>query len=247
MMNLFTFMLGLLALYDPTSAPGTSPDGGALAPSSPDPLPDENATPAAEHRPRSVPHFHPRVLVGYGSVFGAAMMVTAWVWAFVLRDDTLGAWFPVAQAPADLLLGTGAGAVFTLLALQLESYVPSFKRIERMFLEMLDMRALRWHHAVMLGLLAGFPEEMLFRGAMQPVFGLVLTALIFGALHSVTITYFVYATVAGAFLGLFAEWRGSLWAASAAHTTIDVLMFLSLMRTWRQQQQPPSNSSTQPE
>lgn len=245
-MNLLTSLFGILAIFDPTPPPGSVPDAPAVESSSPDPTPDENTASAAEassarsSRTRSFPRIHPRILIGYGSVFGAAMIVTAWVWAFVLRDSTLAVWFPAARWLADLLLGTGAGAVFALVAIQLESYFPAFKRIERMFLEILDMRALRWHHAVLLGLLAGIPEEILFRGAMQPVLGVFITAMVFGALHAATPAYFVYATIAGTFLGLLVEWRGGLWAAIAAHTTIDVLMFLALIRTWRLRQDTPN-------
>jgi uncharacterized protein len=63
--------------------------------------------------------------------------------------------------------------------------------------------------------------------------GLLVTSLLFGALHAVTFAYFVYATVAGALLGALALWRDGLWAPIAAHTVIDVIMFALLIRRWR--------------
>ncbi len=239
-MNLLLPLFGLLALYEPTPPPGSVPEAPPAASPGPGPDPGDDVLPAAQPlRRRLFPRIHPRILIGYGAAFGAAMILAAWVWAFVARDSALADWFPLAHLPGDLLLGAGTGAVFALVALQLERYVPSLKRIERMFLEIIDMRALRWHHALLLGLLAGVPEEILFRGAMQPVLGLFATAVVFGALHAVTPVYFVYATVAGALLGALADWRGSLWAAMAAHTTIDVIMFLALMRAWRRRAGPP--------
>lgn len=244
-MNPLISLFGLLAIYEPTPPPGSTPDESYTAPPEHGPAPDENTSPrAARVRWHVFPRIHPRVLIGYGAAFGAAMVLVAWVWAFVARGSALADWFPVAHLPADLLLGTGAGALFAVVALQLESYIPSLKRIERMFLELIDMRALRWHHALLLGLLAGVPEEILFRGAMQPVLGIVATAIIFGALHAITPVYFIYAASAGALLGLLADWRGSLWAAMAAHTTIDVIMFLALMRTWRRHHPGPSPPGT---
>jgi hypothetical protein len=95
------------------------------------------------------------------------------------------------------------------------------------------MESLTVAHAIWFGLIAGIPEETLFRGAMQPVAGLVVTALVFGALHAITPTYFVYATAAGVLLGALAAWSGGLWMSIAAHATIDTVMFVLLIARWR--------------
>jgi len=106
------------------------------------------------------------------------------------------------------------------------------------------MPALRPHHAVILGLLAGVPEEILFRGALQPTLGLLVTSLVFGALHAVTFAYFIYAGIAGMFLGALALWRGALWAPIAAHTVIDVIMFALLIYGWQTRERAEDSSAT---
>lgn len=82
---------------------------------------------------------------------------------------------------------------------------------------------------------AGFGEELLFRGALQPLMGIWLTAFIFVAIHGyldprnwkITI-YGIFMTVAIAGLGYITEFFG-IWAAALAHTMIDVVLFYYLL------------------
>jgi membrane protease YdiL (CAAX protease family) len=52
---------------------------------------------------------------------------------------------------------------------------------------------------------AGFVEEFLFRGVLQPHLGLWLTSIFFGAMHALTLGYFVIATVISLYLGWIYE------------------------------------------
>lgn len=182
------------------------------------------------------PRVHPRVLVGLGTVAGLLMVIGGTLWALLAGQDLPQAWFPCDGWVGEVLLGIIVGGAFTAVAWHGFGRVPALRRIERLLMSVLDMPALRPHHALLFGLLAGIPEEILFRGAMQPAWGLLLTAVTFGALHAVSFAYFLYATLAGLLLGALTLWREGLWAPIAAHTVIDVLMFLLLMRRWRQQQ-----------
>lgn len=183
-----------------------------------------------------MPRIHPRVLVGLGTAAGLLMLIGGIVWAALAGQNLPDAWFPRDCWARDMLIGAGVGVVFTGLAARVFSSVPSLRRVERLIVTALDMHAMRPHHALIFGLLAGIPEEILFRGAMQPAWGLWLTAVTFGSLHAMSVAYFLYATLAGVMLGALALWRDGLWAPITAHTLIDVLMFLLLMRRWRQQQ-----------
>ncbi len=76
-----------------------------------------------------------------------------------------------------------------------------------------------------LALLSGLAEELFFRGAMQPVLGLWLTSLIFGAVHTgpkrVFLAWSVWAFVMGVLLGAIFELTGVLWGAVLAHAWIN--------------------------
>lgn len=179
-----------------------------------------------------LPAVHPRTLTRYGLLLGIGMIVLAWLWTVPIRGRSAGRWFPMQGRAGDLALGILAGGVFVLVAWNLIRFIPSLKRIELLILSTLDMGALRSYHALLFGLIAGIPEEILFRGAIQPELGWPVTALLFGALHAITPAYFVYASVAGGLLGGLADWRGTLWAPTAAHIVIDAAMFLLLKRAW---------------
>jgi len=176
---------------------------------------------------------HPRTLAILAGVLGLGMILTAWLWAKVIQGRDPEAWFPTAHWRSDLVLGGLIGAGFALLAWKLLDTIPAFQRIERLLLSVLDMDAMRLSDALCFGLLAGIPEEVLFRGAAQTALGWGLTSILFGALHALTPAYFVYATLAGALLGGLAIWRGGLWAPIAAHVVIDAVMFALLIYRWR--------------
>jgi len=180
----------------------------------------------------------PRRLAVYGVLLGVGMIAAAWVWTGPVRGHDLREWFPARHWAADLALGGLIGAIFAVTAWRLLEIIPSLKRIEALFYLTLDMPALRYPHAVLFGLLAGIPEEILFRGALQPAVGVLIASLVFGALHALNPAYFVYAAGAGLLLGDLEIWRGGLWTPIAAHAVIDAIMFALLIRRWRQKNQP---------
>jgi uncharacterized protein len=87
-----------------------------------------------------------------------------------------------------------------------------------------------------IALLAGFGEEMLFRGTLQAVFtrgsgpwlGLATASLLFGVLHSVTPAYAVLAALMGAYLGWLWQVTGNILTPIAVHALYDfaVLWYL---------------------
>ena len=76
-----------------------------------------------------------------------------------------------------------------------------------------------------LALASGFAEELFFRGAMQPVLGLLVTSLIFGAVHvgpkRVLLAWTTWAFVMGLLFGVIFELTGVLWGPVLAHVWIN--------------------------
>jgi hypothetical protein len=200
--------------------------------------PGDSAPPGPANPRAHTPGIAPRSLIVYGALFGALMITAAWLWVVVLRGHPAAAWFPAAGAAGDLALGSAVGAGFALAGWMLTGRVAALRRIRALLIRTMDMDSFRWHHALLLGLIAGIPEEILFRGAIQPELGWLLTAVLFGGLHALSRTYFAYATLAGALLGGLTLWRGGLWAAVAAHTVIDAVTFGLLMCYWRKRRSP---------
>ena len=76
-----------------------------------------------------------------------------------------------------------------------------------------------------LALASGFAEELFFRGAMQPVLGLLITSVIFGAVHvgpkPLFLAWTTWAFVMGLLLGVIFELTGVLWGPVFAHVWIN--------------------------
>ncbi len=97
---------------------------------------------------------------------------------------------------------------------------------------------------IMVAVLAGLGEELLFRGAIQawlvefggPVSGVILAALIFGLAHYVTKAYFVAASLMGLYLGVLYHVSGDLLLAALVHALYDWVAIEYLLR-----RSPPSD------
>ncbi len=102
-----------------------------------------------------------------------------------------------------------------------------------------------WTDLFILSAIAGFSEEVLFRGLLQPwlergygvQFGLIASSLLFGLVHAVTFLYAVLATVISLYLGLSLDYMGNrnLLIPVVIHGCYDFLVFMSLMKSYRQQ------------
>ncbi len=129
-----------------------------------------------------------------------------------------------------LVLGIAIGFIFGFLAKVLISSTLQPHTL-RKYAVLVARLKLSNTGIVLLSLCAGVGEELLFRGAIQPLLGVWFTALIFVALHGylhpknwrLTI-YGVYMTFVIATLGYCADYIG-IWTACVAHMVIDIVLF----------------------
>jgi membrane protease YdiL (CAAX protease family) len=149
----------------------------------------------------------------------------------------------------------------------------ALERMKRIVLELLGpaLAACRWYELILVAALAGFGEELVFRGVLQrlferwldfggsgPIAGLMVSNVIFGLLHFLTPTYAILAAVMGIYFGVLldATHPPNLVAPMLAHGLYDYLAFLLLRRAARTgaipvqpspspaAQAPPSETST---
>jgi len=106
-----------------------------------------------------------------------------------------------------------------------------------------SMHRYHWTDLFVLAAIAGFSEELLFRGVMQPwmesswgmLAGLIGSNVIFGMVHAVTPLYALLAGLVGIYLGLsldYGETR-SLLTPIVIHAFYDFLAFLVILRGYR--------------
>jgi membrane protease YdiL (CAAX protease family) len=78
-----------------------------------------------------------------------------------------------------------------------------------------------------LALLSGVAEEVFFRGAMLPAWGLLLTTIVFTVLHSgpgpAYRLWTLFALVGGVLFASLVLWRGNLLPAIVAHVVVNAV------------------------
>lgn len=178
---------------------------------------------------------HPNHLLLPAVLFGLGMVLLGALLTGVLRGQDLNqSWYPARpDILAELSLGVGLGLLGVGVVDVLGAFVPPLRRLMDKITQVLDFATIRPWHALVFGLLASIPEEILFRGSLQPITGLLLAALLFGVAHAITPLYMLYAACAGLFLGGLSAWRGDLWAATAAHAAYDAALFWLIARRVR--------------
>lgn len=73
-----------------------------------------------------------------------------------------------------------------------------------------------------LGIVSGLCEELLFRGALQPITGLIPAAILFALAHMIG-AWWIFAFVVGLALGVLYDWSGSLWPCVLAHASLNAI------------------------
>ncbi len=132
--------------------------------------------------------------------------------------------YPVLATPQALGQAVVAAAGLMLLVGLLVRYELPFMRRIQDKLELFKTLLLEMSHAekIYISVLAGVSEELLFRGCLQPLVGIAVASVIFGALHAFTFSYFLLATTIGAYLGVLLQWSGNLFVPMAVHALYDI-------------------------
>ena len=135
-------------------------------------------------------------------------------------------------------LGFGLAATVPMFCLFLMAYrfpLGPFRKIKHFLLEALgpSLVACRWYDLLLVALVAGIGEELLFRGVLHPKIGIVGSNILFGLVHFVTPVYALTAGLIGAFLGWLLDVSDNLLAPILTHGLYDFLAFLVVAREFR--------------
>jgi hypothetical protein len=149
-------------------------------------------------------------------------------------------WVSLADSKAvvwQIIAGTAIGFAFATPTLFVILTFGAFARFRTFVLELPDRLDARGWNPLWFGLCAGVGEELLFRGALQPLLGIWWTGLLFTLAHSGTGRfksmnlmkwgYAVFLFAVSLMFGLVLIKIGII-AAVALHATADTLIFLVL-------------------
>jgi len=146
-----------------------------------------------------------------------------------------------------LLAGIATGLVVVAACHLARRTIRSFDRAADAISDLLG--PISYETAVLLAVISGFAEELLFRGALWPQLALLGTTFLFGVVHFVPkrglILYPLFAAAVGLLFGLLRQLSGSLAPAVLAHVGVNALnlVWLERRRRSREGSLPPRPAS----
>ncbi len=181
------------------------------------------------------------VAVLFEGGLGLIALVLGWLFGVPLRASIQWALPAVAGGAAATV--PLLGLLWVCLRLPWAPLVELRRVVNELLLPLL--RPARWWELAAISLLAGWGEELLFRGLLQqaiaerlgpsagPWIGLAIASVVFGAVHWLTNAYAVLAGLIGVYLGGLWMATGNLLVPMVAHALYDFLALLYLVRLGR--------------
>ena len=147
-------------------------------------------------------------------------------------DLSSSLFFPAEKATAMRYLLWSLGA--TLLLITISNFASKnflwAKLLNQEFRRLLT--PLRVWQIGLIAFISGTAEEVFFRGAIQPLLGLIPTSFLFGAVHlfphRIFLPWAAYAAFAGLIFGCLFELSSTLFPNTLSHVTINFVMILLL-------------------
>lgn len=171
-------------------------------------------------------------------ISGLVWLLLANLIIYYVQESSLAAlFFNGTQPLAQLAIGLASGGLFAAAGLGLIK-IPAFKKILEEYAIIRQVREMNLsvNEMVYVSLIAGISEEILFRGAIQPVIGIWWTSLLFIAVHgyvrlnSVThVLYSLFTFALSLMLGGLFMYTG-LISAMAAHFIYDVIVLYGIKK-----------------
>ncbi len=153
---------------------------------------------------------------------GAAILALILSWYFAIPLIPLSN-----DIARDLLLGTlGAVPPFVLFLFLLSPKAEKMQLIGPLRKKVLtEIKSIfdNMHmiDLLIISLLAGIGEELLFRGIVQVKFGIVIASIVFGLMHSISLAYVIVTIIMGFYIGSIYQASGSLLVPVQLHFVYD--------------------------
>ena len=175
-------------------------------------------------------------------VIELTLIGTAVIWGSLFMESPGASWAKLHWHWGDVILGVSLSVPLFALFWILERWPwGPLRKVREISDEVLRpmLRPCRWPDVLLFSALAGFCEELLFRGAVQTTFvqafglwpGIFASSLLFGLAHAINFTYIVAATTIGVLLGCLFYWTDSLLVVMVTHGLYDVWAMLHLIST----------------
>jgi len=133
-------------------------------------------------------------------------------------------------------IGIALGGVSGIIAQKIIE-LPFMNKVNSQYASLLGHFNLNWNEIIFIAMCAGVGEELLFRGALQPLMGIILTALVFVAIHGYlnprnwrVSVYGIAMTGVIIAIGYSALYFG-LISAMIAHMVIDIYLLHKLQKS----------------
>jgi membrane protease YdiL (CAAX protease family) len=169
-------------------------------------------------------------------ILEASLLLIAAIW---LHFSNIHLLEKLQIVPTAFLWGLGAATLSTLLTvilIILGKNIPGLIELRKMSEETLAplLHKFNFVDILLLSVVSGFCEEVLFRGVIQSQGGIWATSLAFGLFHDPSLrqkAYVIFACLAGLGLGYLYNSTGNLWSAISAHVVHNFCAML-MLRYW---------------
>jgi membrane protease YdiL (CAAX protease family) len=158
-----------------------------------------------------------------------AFPLLAWP-IFYFQDISLSAVFSVTVRELySIPTFLSAGIIFGMLMIWMTE-LRYFEEALSKYTSLLAQFKISRFQVIFLSICAGFGEEVFFRGALQPLFGIFSTAIVFVAMHgyysykSVKVNLFAICLTAFIILLGWSAEKYSIWHAIAGHFSYDLIL-----------------------
>jgi len=131
-----------------------------------------------------------------------------------------------------------ASGLLLIASYLFESWFESYRHIKNTLIDFIGPTTLPM--AFYLAGVSAFGEELLFRAAIQPFAGLIVTSILFGLLHigpdGKLSTWTAWALLAGLLLGWIFQETGSLWPSIITHFSVNLISIIVLQNAFKKRQ-----------